>query len=323
MYLRIVALLSAMIASVMAQLADRPDMFKDRSNDTSLTSGVGASDRVGDYSSDPLGWASLWHSETAYCLDYEGRNYDANEYTKSFVFTYHVEDSKRHTEGYVGYQPDDQAIILSFRGSEDITNWMSDLEIIRIDYPLCDGCSVHKGFYHAEQAVYSGILGEVKRLRGLYPAYDIVLTGHSLGAALAVLVALDLGNDGFDKVKVYNYGCPRLFNQAGANFASSAASHISISARRTHYKDMVVHTPMHSMGYVHTSGEIYEDGPTSTYPDYNGGPLKSCEGEEDSSCADQWSVTSVSDHLMYSGMIMGVDGCGVDYPGHGSVPKAP
>ena len=322
MLLYVIAISCALVSCVMGQLADRPEMFKDRSNDTSLTNGLSSSGD-GDYSSDIFAWPSLWHAETAYCLDYAGRNYDANEYTKGFVFTYHVEDSNRHTEGYIGYQLDINAIVLSFRGSEDFQNWLSDLEIIRVDYPLCDKCSVHKGFYHAEQAVYSGILGEVKRLRGLYPSYDIVLTGHSLGAALATLVALDLANDGLDNVKLYNYGSPRVFNQAGANYASSPESGISIKARRSHYKDIVVHTPMHSMGYVHTAGEIYEDGPVSTYPDYDGGPLKRCEGEEDASCADQWSFTSVDDHLMYSGMKMGVNGCGVTYGSHGSIPPAP
>jgi predicted lipase len=322
MFLPLLAVISVMAACVMGQLADRPEMFKDRSNDTSLISGVGV-DHLGDYSSDSAGWASLWHSETAYCLDFEGRNYDANEYTKSFVFTYHIQDTSRHTEGYIGYQPDIKAIVVSFRGSEDFQNWLSDLEVIRVDYPLCEKCSVHKGFYHAEQAVYSGILGEIKRLRGQYPSYDIVSTGHSLGAALATLVALDLGNDGFNNVKLYNYGSPRLFNQAAANYASASGSGISIKARRTHYKDIVVHSPMHSMGFVHTTGEIYEDGPSSTYPDYNGGPLKNCDGEEDPSCADQWSFTSASDHLLYSGLVMGEGGCGVSYGSHGSIPSAP
>ena len=200
---------------------------------------------------------------------------------------------------------------------------ISDLAVVRVDYPYCEGCSVHQGFLHAEQAVYPDILNTVKDLSKTYPSATIVTTGHSLGAALALLTALDLANDGF-RPKVYNYGCPRLFNQAGADFASSSSSSgVTIGARRTHYKDMVVHTPMHSLGFVHTSGEVYETGPSSDYPDYPGAPLQSCAGQEDASCSDQWSITSVSDHLLYSGLAMGINGCGSLYGSVGHMVGSP
>lgn len=301
------AILMAIVLPAVAQLADHPSMFKQTGNETALVN-------LKDYTSNTA-WATLWHAETAYCLDYDDRNYDTNDYTKGFVFTYHIEDTKRSTEGYIGYQPDINAIIVSFRGSEDINNWMSNLEFIRIDYPLCSGCSVHEGFYHAEQAVYSSIKSEIQALMSKYPSYDVVLTGHSLGAALATLTALDLANDGI-RTKLYNYGCPRMFNQAGADYAS-AAPNMAIGARRTHYKDIVVHTPMHSLGFVHTAGEVYETGPPSNK--YPGEALTACNGEEDDNCADQWSITSISDHLMYSGLKMGVDGCGYIYPGVGQM----
>ena len=96
-----------------------------------------------------------------------------------------------------------------------------------------------------------------------------------------------------------------------------------IGARRTHYKDMVVHTPMHSLGFVHTAGEVYETGPSKDWPDYPGAPLQSCVGEEDNQCADQWSATSVDDHLLYSGMTMGMSGCGALYQNVGRIAGVP
>lgn len=200
---------------------------------------------------------------------------------------------------------------------------ISDLAVVRVDYPYCADCSAHQGFLHAEQAVYPAILDTIKSLTSSHPSADIICTGHSLGAALAVLTALDLAQDGF-RPKVYNYGCPRIFNQAGADFASdSSASGVTIGARRTHYKDMVVHTPMHSLGFVHTTGEVYETGPSSNYPDYPGAPLQACAGEEDDSCSDQWSFTSASDHLLYSGLAMGIGGCGALYGSVGSMVGTP
>ena len=62
-----------------------------------------------------------------------------------------------------------------------------------------------------------------------YPGYPVVVTGHSLGAALSTLAALDLACTAWNNpanpmshppispVVVYNYGSPRLGNQAFAN----------------------------------------------------------------------------------------------------------
>ena len=58
-----------------------------------------------------------------------------------------------------------------------------------MNYGKCSGCSVHEGFYKAEQGVYSTVYDEVSRLVNEYPSYQIVVTGHSLGAALATLRA--------------------------------------------------------------------------------------------------------------------------------------
>lgn len=100
----------------MAQMADHPRMFKKTGNETVAV-------ELGSYDSDKFGWPTLWHAETAYCLDYDSRDYDTNQYTKGFEFAYHIQDTSKSTEGYIGYQPDINAIIISFRGSEDINNW--------------------------------------------------------------------------------------------------------------------------------------------------------------------------------------------------------
>ena len=148
---------------------------------------------------------------------------------------------------------------------------------------------------------------KLSNLASKYPGYKIAVTGHSLGAALATLTALELIDSFGSKVVVYNYGCPRLFNGDGANWASSGV--VNIAARRTHYKDIVPHAPPYLSGYRHTVGEVYEGGPSSDYPNFPGGPLQVCEGEESDKCADQWDIGSISDHLLYSGVHMGTGGC--------------
>jgi hypothetical protein len=101
----------------------------------------------------------------------------------------------------------------------------------------------------------------VKRLLGLYPTYTVKSTGHSLGAALALLTAMDLKNNGIPTL-VYNFGQPRV---GDAKFASCVASKVP-TERVTHLKDTVPHVPYESWGYLHATREAYESTTTSTNP---------------------------------------------------------
>ena len=258
---------------------------------------------VSSYSSSKFALPSIFFSEATYCAaaNNDEFNFDGNEYVAGFKKTYTI--TYKSTYGFIGYHPNTNAIVVAYRGTSDVYNWATDLSIVRVAYPYCDTCSVHSGFYKAEQQVIGDVFEQVEKLVNENSGATIMVTGHSLGAALATLTAIDL-QDKFQSsaVELYTYGCPRIFNQDGANFASAA---IGTHYRRTHYKDMVVHVPPMAAGFVHTSGEVYEDGPISSYPNYPGGPMKSCSGEEDETCADQYNGMSVPDHLLYEGIPLG------------------
>lgn len=53
---------------------------------------------------------------------------------------------------------------------------------------------VHHGFYYAyhNTTIRPGVINAVKRARELYGDIKIMLTGHSMGGAMASLCALDL-----------------------------------------------------------------------------------------------------------------------------------
>ena len=94
------------------------------------------------------------------------------------------------TEGFVGYLPSSKSIYVVYRGSTSPSDMITDIGIIRTNwksFPECKGCGVHSGFYGSEQKVLSDVLIEVARLRNLFPSYSVHTTGHSLGAALALL----------------------------------------------------------------------------------------------------------------------------------------
>lgn len=243
------------------------------------------------------GNTSVWLSSIAYCPTdtYLTRSYVGA--ATGFVPTAHIQVEKDTTEGFVGYMPSQSLIYVSFRGSETIQNWLDNLDAVLTDYPLCEGCEVHKGFNKVEQAAFPQVLEAVQSLRDQFPSYGIIITGHSLGAAIATLTTLDLMAHGFEDVTTFHFGSPRVGNTAFANFASAKFG--SDSARNTHHKDIVVHSPMHER-FTHHAGEYYEDPILE---------LKQCTGNEDSECSYQWHFTSISDHLLYLNKELGSDGC--------------
>ena len=217
------------------------------------------------------------------------------DYASNFIPTYRIMSLDHDLNGFIGYRNDDRSIYVVFRGSSSITNFIDDMNFFQVPYPYCEKCSVHKGFYSANAAVVKDITEEVLRLQKMFPSYDVVVTGHSLGAAVATLCAVDLIDANVQNVKLINFGSPRVGDIEAAEYISDR---IFKKFRITNHKDVVPHLPL-SVNFMHISGEWYED--------ENG--LRACYGFEDSDCSYQWYLTSVSDHLQYLGFPMGVAGC--------------
>lgn len=102
-------------------------------------------------------------------------------------------DGSNKLQGYTGYSQR-RGILVVFRGSENIQNWITDLEAKKIDYSRCKNCKVHDGFYIAWQSLANIVMQQVQELRRKYTNAPISVTGHSLGAAIATLAAVDLKN---------------------------------------------------------------------------------------------------------------------------------
>jgi putative lipase involved disintegration of autophagic bodies len=94
----------------------------------------------------------------------------------------------------VGYDPVTNSIISSFRGTENIVNWIEDADFFKTDYntPGCNDCQVHKGFLTAYHSLSDKYLPYFTQLSAQYPDARINVLGHSLGGALAVLASVDV-----------------------------------------------------------------------------------------------------------------------------------
>ena len=175
-----------------------------------------------------------------------------------------VENKKLSSLGLIVISKKKDLIIVAFRGTV-ITKWQNiktDLGIKHASYNItgCRACRVHTGFYKS----FNSIVGELDRvLAGVVsanPKANIVVTGHSLGGALATLmanhVAQKYGKKYYGRIELVSFGSPRVGNKALAEYSNKLLGLSSIF--RVSYKyDPVTYLPLKLMGYMHVGNEKY------------------------------------------------------------------
>ena len=201
------------------------------------------------------------------------------------------------------------ATVVAIRGSTNIDNWLHNFEF-EMTAPYADkSVRVHKGLYAEYLSYRDAVMPYLKN------ADNVIFTGHSSGAAVAMFFAYDappfLTDNAQEKRKgvvgnyvppttVYSFGKPRIGND---RFAETA-KHIT-HYRITHANDIVPHLPEEVFGYRHTETEIWF--PTTSLDEF-----VICEGNEDPKCSNSCApldCTSVSAHLNYMGIAIGSDSC--------------
>ena len=116
---------------------------------------------------------------------------------------------------------------------------------------------MHEGFANEHAKTAQTILTAVLTLVSQHSASTVIVAGHSLGGALALLdlVYLPLHVPAGTRVSAYTYGLPRVGNAAFANYVDAMES-----GNLTHInnkEDPVPTLPDKSLGYVHPSGEVH------------------------------------------------------------------
>jgi triacylglycerol lipase len=147
-------------------------------------------------------------------------------------------------------------IIISFRGTEDITDFFKDVELIQVNFPFVPQVGkTHNGFTKVyRKLVRNNIIDTLINLSNRKKLY---ITGHSLGGALATLCALDVAvNTKFKQPILYTFGSPRVGN---ATFVSSYNSIIEESIRVENAYDIIPRYPPESflgMKYYHVGKKL-------------------------------------------------------------------
>ncbi|NET35283.1 MAG: lipase family protein [Cyanothece sp. SIO1E1] len=177
---------------------------------------------------------------------FSGIMFDGAPEAKVFL----IEDEQTDTQVAILYEESADLCTVIFRGSSDSTDWDTNLALRQQVYPYGNKQSnvkVHQGFISAYLSVRDRIQGQISALK---PA-GIVVTGHSLGGALATLCSVDLQYNeipGTDSLIVYTYGSPRVGNAA---FVSSYKRRVPNTKRFVFGRDVVTRLPTYWQNYRH------------------------------------------------------------------------
>ncbi|CAI9117970.1 OLC1v1019464C1 [Oldenlandia corymbosa var. corymbosa] len=185
-----------------------------------------------------------------------------------------LDNSTTDTQVALWRDPSRKRLVVAFRGTEQ-ARWKdlrTDLMLVpaglnpeRIGGDFKEEVQVHSGFLSAYDSVRTRIIRLIKQVVGYndddpqpLSKWHVYVTGHSLGGALATLLALELASSQLAKmgaisVTMYNFGSPRVGNK---KFAELYNEKVHDSWRVVNHRDIIPTVPR-LMGYCHVAQPVY------------------------------------------------------------------
>eukprot|EP00180_Rhodochaete_pulchella_P000365 Plantae.Rhodophyta-Rhodochaete_pulchella.ctg12569.p1 GENE.Plantae.Rhodophyta-Rhodochaete_pulchella.ctg12569~~Plantae.Rhodophyta-Rhodochaete_pulchella.ctg12569.p1 ORF type:complete len:856 (-),score=98.18 Plantae.Rhodophyta-Rhodochaete_pulchella.ctg12569:27-2594(-) len=174
-------------------------------------------------------------------------------------------------------------IIVAYRGTVSLANWVTNLKFLQTEHLSPDSGweepewlekawkppkfgarrpMVHRGFWSAYSATRIELLREVEACSQAAPGRRVLVTGHSLGGALATLCAFDMATSlkGTPRnlISLRTFGSPRVGNRA---FTRRFAAAVHDSFRIVNRYDIVTSVPANTwpISFEHVSRPVLID----------------------------------------------------------------
>ncbi len=152
-------------------------------------------------------------------------------------------------------------VVVVIRGTEGIKEWIQDAKFLAVPCPFLAGAgNTEDGFTDMYKSMAIGVgagaasvTSSLGALKWLKPVSSLTICGHSLGGALATLLALDVAANAdapFNNPVVYTYASPRTGDATFVNMYNHLVPNTSRIANRV---DLVPKLPLPPL-YDHVLG---------------------------------------------------------------------
>ncbi len=143
--------------------------------------------------------------------------------------------------GWIVQNRQQNILIVSFRGTVSLEDWLHDFDFFPAPYePVANYGTVHKGFQSVYEVIRESMMNQLRNADQKFTR--LIVVGHSLGAALSELAALDLLHNGRVAVvpEVQTFAGPRVGHH---DFAAAFDAQISTCFRVVNAWDIVPQLP--------------------------------------------------------------------------------
>lgn len=214
---------------------------------------------------------------------------------------------------YIAVSHVNKTIVLAFRGTiTEKGNQLYDEMLSVLIKPkenFMIGGEVQVYFKKAFNKLSPCVYASVTELVRQNPDYDVIVTGHSLGGAIASLSAAALIWTGIvpsNKLSLYTFGMPRVGDKG---YALKHDEIVNNSWRVVHARDIVPHIPTCNLitGCSVTADGPYHHGIEIFYPESDmtkSSRYIQCKGDEDDGCSDglvteNWCLPDLDQCIKY------------------------
>lgn len=168
----------------------------------------------------------LLYEEVPYSKRLEVMPYDPERYREEALkgwrnpedvhFLHHEQSD---TQAFITHS--DKVVLISVRGTLGLKDFLIDADARQV--PLKEGAGqAHRGFYNAFSA--AKIFVE-RYMEAFYSGQTVIVCGHSLGGAVALLLAAWIRERWSEDTQLYTFGAPRAGDQAFVQSANGLTHH--------------------------------------------------------------------------------------------------
>ena len=209
----------------------------------------------------------------------------------------------------------DDNIYVVFRGTKTIVEWIDDAMFAQVPYTFVDdGGMTEQGFTNIYGTIHDSIVNAVNNLSSTGTFSNLFITGHSLGAALAILAVPELTeNTSFKNPIMYNFAGPRVGN---IHFVNELYNPLNITSWRVvNTNDVVPTLPPTTVIIIDPPGVFFYEHVNSeeaiTFGNPISGPFDFTDIEFNHSMCNYYNTlcNMTSDPDTCKEMAGGADGC--------------